>query len=852
LILRNPQALALLLLLPVLFLIWRLRGRRVLPFALMIRFAIVFMLILGLSDPIFGTQPQAEGPLVILADQSDSLTEAGKRAIRQRLDQLSEASDQQAKVLLFGADVVAPPAGQLSATQQSTTLPDPSGSDLATALREARSLLPGGGRIILLSDGAQTNGDALAEAQIAATSAITIDVVPILPEAVPDVRISAMSVPSLLRVGEEFPVQIQIESSGPDAPTIGNLRVWAGDTLVREEQVDWSASSLISPLRLTASEPGVVRLRAEISAGPDSFPRNNNAAATTLVAPPPRVLLVEGQANNAAELRLALRRVNIESDLIPASALPNRLSDLAPYEGIVLLDVSATNLTLEQMTTVREFVRSDGKGLVAAGGRSSYSLGSYKGTPLEQVLPVTADPKPRPQRPDVALLLIIDQSASMGSSMGISKFDMAKEAAILSSEALDSEDRIGILAFDTSQSWIVPFQQVGTGLSLGQIQDRISNIPLGGGTNIYDALNVGLVQLVDQPSSVRHVVLLTDGRSFTNDRFAYQNLVSLGRQRDITLSTIAIGDDSDTELLREIAGWGGGRYYFASEPEDIPRLTLLESSIARTDPAVESMFQAQLAAPHPILRDFAPSEMPQLDGYVATTVKPEAELVLESPDADPILATWQYGLGRSVAWLPSVDAPWADLWDDWDDFDRFWGQMIRYTLPAPDSGSLQVRVERAGEFATVTVESRGPGGQPLDLADTEAQFTLPDGSQRMLSLPQIAPGRYSQVLRLPSDGPYAVTVQQSKDGQDQIVRAGFVQPVPAEYQPNDTDGPALLEEIAAATGGQIVREQSVIERQQRASGEVTSLWPWFVGIALILWLVEIAIRRGRLFLSASR
>ncbi|MBC8076009.1 MAG: VWA domain-containing protein, partial [Chloroflexales bacterium] len=541
----------------------------------------------------------------------------------------------------------------------------------------------------------------------------------------------------------------------------------------------------------------------------------------------------------------------VEVRVIGATQLPTRLSDLAPFEGMVLLDVSATNLTLEQMTTVREFVRSDGRGLVAVGGRNSFTLGAYKGTPLEQVLPVSAEAPPRPERPDVALLLIIDHSASMGAASGVSKMDMAKEAAALAVESLRPEDRVGVLEFDTGQNWVVPFQQAGSGLELNQIQERIGAISLGGGTNIYDALNIGLAGLARQESSVRHAVLLTDGRSFTNDLNAYQNLMNLARQQNITLSSIAIGEDSDTELLNDLAQWGGGRYYFAGTVEDIPRLTLLESQIARSEPVVEGLFRPELALSHPLVRDFSPSQMPRLDGYVATTLKPDAELVLQSPEKDPLLATWQYGLGRAVAWTAGADAPWASQWPDWDEYDRFWAQLVRYTLPEPDSGPLQVRVTQQGDQATVRVDARGAGGAPIDLANTEATFTLPDGTQRAIQLRQVAPGRYEQVLALPSDGPYALSVRQEKDGSTRDALTGFVQAPPAEYAPQP-NGQPLLEAIAQASGGQVLSGLLAPTPDDVPAAPPQQIWPWLLLAALLLWVAEIALRRGWLMMRNAR
>ena len=837
-ILRNPQALWLLLLIPLLVALWRWRGRRVVPGALALRLALVALLVLAVADPLLGQRPPAPGPLVIVADQSDSLSDTGKEALRQRALELAKQAGASARVLFFGANVIAPVAADPTGAAPA---PDGSATDIAGAMREARALLgSGGGRIVLLSDGAQTTGDALAEARLAAAAGVKVDVEPTRTVAVPELRLAALDAPRTLRVGEEYTAQVLVNST---QATSARLSLWANEALVGEQDVTLAAGDNPFSFPLTAASPGTVRLRAEVSGSPDTFARNNEAAATSLVAPPARVLLVEGQADAAGTLRQALSRAGVEVRVIGASQLPTRLSDLEAFEGMVLVDVSATNLTLEQMATVREFVRSDGRGLVAIGGRNSFTLGTYKGTPLEQVLPVSADAPPRPERPDVALLLIVDHSASMGAATGVSKMDMAKEAAALAVESLRPEDRVGVLEFDTNQDWVVDFQQVGSGLGLNQIQERIGKIGLGGGTNIYDALNVGLAGLARQPSSVRHAVLLTDGRSFTNDRNAYNNLVNLARQQNITLSSIAIGDDADTELLNDLAQWGGGRYYFASKVEDIPRLTLLESQIARSEPAVEGLFRPELALVHPLVRDFSTGQMPRLDGYVATTVKPEAELVLRSPAGDPLLAAWQYGLGRAVAWTAGADAPWASQWPGWDEYGRFWAQIVRYTLPEPDSGPLEVRVTQQGQQATVTVDARGAGGAPIDLADTTATFTLPDGTQRTIKLRQVAPGRYAQALSLPTDGPYALSVRQEKGGVTRDALSGFVQAPPAEYAPQP-DGRPLLEAIAAATGGQVLSGAPAPSAEQAPAAAPQRLWPWLLLLALLLWVAEIALRRG--------
>ena len=842
----------LLMLLPGLALIWAWGRGRVLGAALPLRLLATALLVVALADPAPSAEPPPTGPLVVLVDQSASLSTANRQAMREQAERLVALARAQATVLYFGEDVVLAEPPDPEATTQPAQ-PIPGATNLAAALRSARSLLgSGGGQIALFSDGLQTAGDALAEARLVAAAGITIDVWPQAEAAGAEVSIVGVSAPRTLRAGEEFPVQIEVAYRADPLSNGGalgaRLRLWDGDQLLGDQEILLTPGSEQFTFRHRAGLPGIVRLRAEVTPSADTLAENNGGGATALVAPPPRVLLVEGSPGASAEVGVALESEGVETRAIGAEQIPTRLSELSDYDCMVLVDVPGAALSLDQMATLREFVRSEGRGLVVLGGRNSYTLGAYKDTPLEEALPVRMEPPPRPQRSDIALLLIVDRSASMTAATGVSKFDMAKEAVILATESLQPEDRVGILAFDTGQLWVVPFQQVGQ--SKAQIQDQISRLQSGGGTDIQLALNAGLPALADQPNKVRHAVLLTDGRSFTNDMAAYQQLVETARAQDITLSTIAIGTDADLELLDELARMGGGRYYFAGQPEDIPRLTLLESEIARADPLVEEPFQADLAEPHPMMRDFAPAALPQLDGYVAVTPKESAEVVLRSPDDDPILVAWQYGLGRAVAWTPSAGEPFALAWPRWPEYGRFWAQVVRYTLPDSDSGPLQVRLEPQPGGARLTVDALRPGGEPLDLATVNARVMLPDGTERGFDVQQVAPGRYAQDLSLPDAGPYAVSVVLVRDGALQDAEVGYVQAVPAEYRLlSDAEraaGPALLESIAEVTGGNVREALSVPAAAPSAAPATPAppLWPWLVGAGLALFVVEIALRRG--------
>jgi Mg-chelatase subunit ChlD len=876
---RPAVLVLLLLLLPAMAGLWLWRGRRTVPISLGLRLASVALIILAIANPTQGRPLLESGPLVLLVDQSDSLTPQGQAALRAEANRLlasledepGEASER-AVVLWFGDHVVSPGDWQQASAQAApppelaSTL-DGSQSNMAAALRTARDLLTTSaqatgesGQIVLLSDGLPTRGDALAEARLAADAGMRVDVLHLANPGSPELRIAYVDAPDTLHVGQEYSVNIIVDNAAPAGQTPAGqatLRLWEGDQLLGEQVVALAPGSNRFTFDSQAINAGVVRLRAEIEGTPDTFAQNNSGAATAIVAPPPLVLLVEGEADAAAPLSAALWSAGIENDVIAASNLTTRLSELNRYDGMVLVDVPANDLSYDQMTSVQEFVRSEGRGLVVTGGPNSYGLGGYDDTPLEEALPVDMQAPPRPERSEVALLLIVDRSASMDTALSVSKFDMAKEAAILATETLRQEDTIGVLAFDTGQEWTVPFQPIGQGASLQQIQDSIATLPTGGGTDIYRALEVGMNELLLQTAEVRHVVLLTDGRSFTDDRVAYQQLAQAALAQDITLSTIAIGFDSDTELLNELAQWGGGRYYFADDPEDIPRLTLQESEIARSDPSIEGTFRAELAQPHALVRDFVPAELPTLDGYVGTTAKESAEVVLRSPDQDPILSSWQYGLGRAIAWTPSAAAPWSNTWVNWPQYGRYWAQVVRYTLPDVNSGPLQVELHEQPGGARLVARAVQTSGEPFDLATSAAEITLPNGTQRTITLRQVAPGTYAQDLALPNAGPYSVNVALERDDQLYQTRAGYVHAVSEEYLPpqassDDLRGLPLLQQIAAITDGRVLESTTSLERpadegvdpQIVQEDPLRNVWMWLLGAALVCWLLEIAIRRG--------
>lgn len=833
LLIRSPYWL---LLIPLLLTLgaWLARGRGIPRPALLLRALILIAVLVALADPVRpGTGPAA--PLLVLVDQSASLQPEIRAEAWQTAQRIAEQRGAaQTTIAALGQNVVvAPDAAQPQVEAE--------GTNIAAALRLAEGLQPQGGRVLLLSDGAATSPGVDEAAQALRAQGVSVDVLPLADPLVNDARVAEIALPAGLRAGQSFRGAVMIEST---TPTQATLVVSFNGQPISEQPVTLEAGRTEVDLTSTVPDPGQQRFRAELRID-DAHAENNALETTALVGPPPRVLVIERQPDSAAQLRDQLEQQGVQSEARRPQDVSSSLSELRRFDAIVLQDVAATDLTLDQQATLREYVRSLGHGLLAIGGSNSYSLGGYKGTPLEEVLPVQMETPPRRERQQVALLLIVDRSASMyGVDAASSKLELAKGAALAATQVLVPDDRVGVLTFDTDTRWTVPFTRIGEGLALSEIQDRIAAIEFGGGTDIYRALGAGLPELANQDVAVKHAVLLTDGRSFTGDDEAYARLMAAARDNGITLSTIAIGDDADTVLLEQLASQGGGRYHFAADPQELPRLTLMETEIARDDPRIEGTFQPEAAGAHPIVRGFVPRELPNLEGYVAVTPKPEADVVLQSPEQDPILSAWQYGLGRAAAWTSDSGEEWGAAWEQWAESGVLWTQTLSYTFPDPSQGPLNVRIDRSGAVPLVIAEARDDNGAPLDLADAGARVQAPDGAEATLRLKQVAPGRYEAPLAADETGAYTVGVAVRKGDQQIEGSAGWAKPYSAEFalQPDR----ALLERIATISGGRVLANanEAASAVQAEAPRPTQAYWPWLVGLAVLLWPLEIAVRRG--------
>lgn len=789
--------------------------------------------------------------VAFLLDRSDSVGAAARATqieyVRTALDAMPP--DDQAGVIVFGADpLIERPMSGADTLDTLRSTPRASASDLESAINLAMAMFPpdAARRIVILSDGAQTEGDAEAAARRAAASGVEISTVEGQSPAAPEIQISEVRAPEIVGADQTFDLAITIES---ETATAASLSVFAAGAPIYTEAVDLRVGTNRYTLTLRAGAGGFRDFRVRVdpvdAAGVDSFAQNNQLSAFSRVIGEPRALLVAQNDADAIRLESALAAQGVAVDRITPSALPIGVAALEAYETVILANVPATALTPRRMRALQTYVRDLGGGLVVVGGETSYAPGGYFQTPLEETLPLEMQIRDQQRLPQLTIAYVIDTSGSMSmvGPSGVENIELAKEAIIRSIDFLQPTDRAGVASFDSGGRWLAEVQPVADRRAL---QSLVGGLRASGGTDILAGMQIAAGSLAVDPSARKHIILLTDGGASPTG--LVELTTRLYAENDVTTSVIAIGGNAD--FLDDMAIAGGGNYHFVEIVETIPTIFTTETVLATRAYFVEGAFTPSLSAVHPIMNGI--NELPPLGGYVAATPKTTAQVILQAPEPfrDPILASWQYGLGRAVAFTSDASARWSADWAAWEGFARFWAQAVRWTITEGAGDNLEARVVAEGDRARIVVDARADDGAFLNGLALSASVVAPDLTAEAIVLEQVAPGRYEAVFTPADEGAYFVRVDgapaQGEDTLNLSETIGYVRGYSPEYSIRAGEARAnVLPALAAITGGRAIGGDpaAAFDHTLRTDAASIPLAPWLLLIALLLLPIDIAVRR---------
>lgn len=792
---------------------------------------------------------------VFLLDASDSLGPAGRAEaidwVRQAL--AGQPDDAVAGIVAFGGDarIEALVQEELAFANPSVQI-DTSSTDLSAALRLGAAVVPNDARrrLVLVSDGRATRGDVITEAQRVGADDVAIDVVTIGASSSIDAAVVGVDAPGYVRSGEAVPITATVTASEAGDANVSLLRdgevvssrVLALDAGTNEIQFNDGDPSL-----------GLVRYEVRVGFSNDQVPQNDRGFAPIQVGESRGVLVVEGEPGGADVFAAALRAADTPVTVV-APAGVGSAADLIAYDSIVLVDVPVLDLAEAQVTAISSAVRDAGRGLLTIGGLQSYGLGGYLGSELESVLPVVSDVLDPQRRQTVAEVLAIDTSGSMGTCHcdegnskafagqtrtdgGVNKTDISRAAAARTIAALGPNDEIGVLAFDTQNRWVVDLQALP---EPQVVADGLGSLFPNGGTDLRGTLETAAEALRESNASLKHIILFSDGFTESNSMQELADLAAGLFDEGITVSVIATGEGAAPDL-EPIAIAGGGRFYPGRDLTKIPQIILEEALLASRDYIVEGSFLPQVVSADAAVRGL--TESPPLLGYLASTTKPTASTLLRiGPDGDPLLSSWQVGLGTATSWTSDASARWSQSWASWDGYVEFWNTVVRDTFPSP-VGDVQSSAQVVGDLLRIEVDSAAAFA---DSSTGVARLTDPSGVTREVVLDRIGPNTFAAEVAVEGVGTFAIgTLVDQGDAAPAVQGTALASRAYSfEYRTGAPDV-ELMERVAITTGGRVDPgpEQAFDALDLVAGDRRIDLGPWLLILSALLFPLAVVLSR---------
>jgi Ca-activated chloride channel homolog len=717
-------------------------------------------------------------------------------------------------------------------------------TDIQAALQAALAQM-GEGRqekVLLISDGNENRGETARIIPLLRSQAAQVWTLPVsLSRGRNEIYLSDLSLPRQVDSAEGFEVKASIETFRDAA---ARVKLFRDGVLRSEQEISLTAGTNQVNFRESLTERGSHTYELLVESPDDTLAENNLLQGVVEVKGPPRVLLLSGQRESQRFLSQVLQ---VQGYAVVESAPEGHslaLPELSSFDLLVLDNVPAFQLSHAKMENIEKYVRDLGGGLLVIGGSQSYGAGGYYRTPLERILPVDMRPPARLDLPHVALLFVLDKSGSMGAGPeGSTKLDLAKAAAIAAADVMNPTDQVGILAFDASWNWALPFRPVGKG---EWISDKLASLESDGGTDMYKALVEAYRAIAKKEAAIKHVLVLSDGLT---DKMDFHSLATRMARDGITVSTVSVGSDADVQLMADIAKDGKGRGYVALDPQTIPQIFTTETLLISRDLLVEKPVTPTIVTPVGPLKGI-PAKLPTLRGYVLTYPKPRSE-VLMRVDKDPLLVSWRYGLGRVMGFTSDLSGRWGKEWLAWQNLPQWAGQVARDTMRKIAETRMRSEFHADGEEVKVIADFVSKDGNFLNHLNLKGNLATPNQTTREQTFHQIAPGRYEGKFTPTQRGIHFIALYaEGKPGEAPLPVGTFpyIAPYPKEYR-ELKQNMALLSRLAEETGGQMLDPDKIEDGLKRlytpTPGKSTrgreTWWP-LAGLGLFLFLADLVLR----------
>lgn len=836
----KPWFLWLLIGLPVLWL-W-FRHRRI--FVLLSRTLIFVLLVIALADPQFVTkQTQRETEARIFAfDLSRSISPD----MRQWMDTSSRGAlspTGRDRTFIFAAEtkeaenwrelIKTGPSGQDTVRPENT--------NLQKLFENLLSLSTAPLNVYLFTDGWENQGNL--EIMLPAIAASGLKVYPIVPAqrmSIANVTVAKLVMPTHGDSGEVVNLKVVMENHNR-REIDGTLTLTRNGETFKTDSVKLKSGSQILSYQTTLTEGALTSYRASFAprqADSDQFQPDNHALAWISVRSKGKILIVSGRSEGGRYIEEILRRQGFEVTARTADSPP-------PPNGfnvVILNNVEREKLASSYLSAIERHV-NNGNGFVMLGSESSFGPGGYRRTPIETILPVEFKDPPKQEEKNRAIVLVIDKSGSMRED---NRILYAQEAAKAVARQLKDNDLLGVVGFDVDPFVVVPLANVGS--LRGSFNTQIERLKPAGRTVMLPAIVEAKRQLERQNAGRKHVIILSDGETGGSGGDFIDLVNVMKAEQQITVSAIAIGAEANIPLLKRITQYGGGFFHHIYDPTTLPQIVLQRVQEKQKDepPPPERDFTPVQERGSELLAGFSGKAYPPLRGFMETELKRGAQLdvsIAREGRKAPLLASWRYGRGKTVALTTDLEGRWSLAWIQWGSLPDFWEKILEWIRPTSEA-SIPVHETRISLA----------GAQPVldlylfDETASESQFRFAasgNGAKTDGALRKIAAGHFQATLPVLAPGEYRIDLTEERKGrQIAYPPVGFISTYdPKRELPRPDVNLALLTKLAQTSGGEInPTTVEKVAREHTTAVHQPTRGP-LIALAFALFMLEVAVRR---------
>lgn len=817
---------------------------------IVLRAMILFLIIMALAGFQLRLESQ-DGIVVVVADRSLSMPAGSESRIAEMVNLLKKDMPDNAKMGLisFADNPIVEMTPSRNAFAGFSGEINPEASNLYEALSRAISIIPAeqAARILLISDGLYSGRDPQHAAFKSAARGIPVDYRLLSREAGADMVIKNLTVPGLINTGESFVISAEIFSPEPQK---AHIQLKCSGSVIGNLTRDLRKGTNYLVFRHSASSAMIYQYELTVKGEkPDPVPENNRAIALCEVAGQKPVLIISQSPESS--MNNLLKGAGLKTSVHGSGSINWSVEFLAGYSAVILENVPADRIGQHGMRVLDAWVKQLGGGLMMTGGKQSFGTGGYYQSPLEAALPVSLELRSEHRKLALALMVVLDRSGSMAAPArgDRTKMDLANIAAASSMELLSSLDEFGVLAVDTEAHVVVP---LGKLTDKGAWRDKILRIEsMGGGIYVHEGLSKACEMLLKASALTRHIILFADAAD-AEQPGRYWELLEKAGKAGITVSVIGLGTetDSDANLLRKVAVAGNGRIFFTRDPEELPRLFTQDTFVAARSTFIEELAPIALRPDISLFTGSRTTLKSSVNAYNLCYAKPGTIVAAITTDDNnaPLLAAWQYGLGRAACYTGVLGASSA-------------GEFISLSAGAEAVSSVckwlisDMRQTIAGLPVTQKIEKgRWQAVLHLDPEREREMFNTSPVVTVIRSFSDRDPEK--EDLTMAWDSADTLSAEMPLIGNEALVAlvdAGPIgrarlHPVTMPYSHEfaihaQNEGSRTMQALAAISGGGEIIDLSEIWRKMPPKIQFRSLSELLLVLALCLFLLEVAERR---------